>query len=121
MATGTGQAEPERLSEKSLKKLENSVLYALAATSSKLTVPAGTRIWSLYSRTLADLYINEQRKAWMWEHIAYGISLTKGAKRVDPTAPAAKNAKSVKDVWAAVLAVQPGAPKPQEDPGTDHA
>jgi len=121
MATGTGQTEATPLSEQSVRKLENSVLYALTASSSKLTVTAGTRIWSLYSRTLADLHINEQRKAWMWEHIAYGISLTKGAKKVDPTTPAAKNAKSVKDVWAAVLAVQPGAPKPQEDPGAGHA
>jgi hypothetical protein len=119
MVTTTPSDADNSLDSKSLKRLENAVLYALAASSAKLEVPAGTRIWQLYDRRLDDLFIKGQRREWMWDHIDYGISLIKAAKRVNRASPPAKAATTVKDVWTVVLQGQPGSPVPKE--GDDHA
>lgn len=107
-----------RLSEQALRKLENAVLYALTASSSKLHIPSGTRIYALYARLLDDLYIVGDRRRWLWDHIEYGASLVRGARKPPRDSDQAKGAKSVLDVWTVVLKAQPGSPSPQDPPVT---
>jgi hypothetical protein len=102
------------LDAKSRRRLENGVLYALAASSTKLQIPPDTRIKeaTFYTRTLASLNIVGQRVGWMWDHIDYAVKLIEGAKKVNRNSADAKAVKTVEDLWTLVLKTQPGSPQP---------